>query len=76
MFGEQSKVVEKAVKIADDSVGLESKENDNIGHFELDFSMFSEKDKSMHILICEKSAIKGNFRELKQFFKVCLVKGN
>jgi len=31
MFDEQFKIVEKAVKSADASVGLESRKNDNIG---------------------------------------------
>ena len=55
---------------------LEINKRISFGHYELDFSMLSENDKSMHILACEKSAINGDFRELKNFFKTCLVKAN
>ena len=48
----------------------------DFGHYEIDFSMLSQGDKNMHILACEKSAVKGDFTELRQFFKTCLVKGN
>lgn len=55
---------------------LEINKRINFGHYELDFSMLSENDKNMHILACEKSAINGDFKELKNFFKTCLVKEN
>lgn len=53
---------------------LEINNRINFGNYEIDFSVLSEEDKNMHILACERSAIQGNFIELKHFFKTCLVK--
>lgn len=55
---------------------LELNKRIDFGHYELDFSLLSENDKNVHILACERSAINGDFKELKDFFKTCLIKEN